>query len=113
MLKTLAALTLTLGLSGCVTNGRDFRSDVAWIKEKTTKQGDVKLLLGEPYAVGHSAGRPTWTYGYYRYRLFGKSFQKELKFYWLPDGTVERFSFDSSFPDDTGKSTASQGATGT
>jgi len=106
VLKSVAALTLTLSLAGCVTNGRDFRSEVDWIKDKQTKQTDVKLLLGEPYAVGNSAGRPTWTYGYYRYRLFGKSFQKELKLYWLPDGTVERFSFDSSFPDDTGGAAA-------
>lgn len=99
-----AALALGLTTTGCVTNGEDFRSEIQWIKEGQTKQTDARMLLGEPYAVGNSGGRPTWTYGYYRYRLFGKSNQKELKLYWNPDGTVSTFSFNSSFPEDTGKS---------
>lgn len=105
--RHLAALTLALGLGfgpvGCVTNGDDFRSETTWIKEGETKQSDVKMLLGEPYAVGNSSGKPTWTYGFYRYRLFGKSFQKELKIYWNPDGTVSHYSYTSSFPGDTSK----------
>ena len=88
--------------TGCVTNGKDFRSDTGWIKEGTTKKNDVQMLLGEPYAVGNSGGKPTWTYGFYRYKLIGKSTQKELKLYWKPDGTIETFSFNSSFPEDTG-----------
>jgi len=89
-------------LAGCVTEGRDFRSDTAWIKEKKTTQNDVQMVLKEPYAVGNSGGQPTWTYGYYRYRLIGASHQKELKFYWNPDGTVNSYSFTSNFEGDTG-----------
>lgn len=91
------------GVSGCVTNGEDFPSDLTWIKEGVTKKTDVKSLLGEPYSVGNSAGKPAWTYGYYRYKLVGKSTQKELKFYWNPDDTVSTFSFTSSFPEDIAK----------
>jgi hypothetical protein len=90
--------------AGCVTNGADFKSETAWIKPGQTKQADVKMVLGEPYSVGSSGGKATWTYGYYRYKLIGKSLQKELKLYWKPDGTVENYSFNSSFPDDTGLS---------
>jgi outer membrane protein assembly factor BamE (lipoprotein component of BamABCDE complex) len=104
--KLLGALVLTAAATGCVTNGDDFRSETNWIKEGETKQSDVRMMLGEPYSVGNSSGRPTWTYGFYRYRLFGKSHQKELKLYWKPDGTVETYSFTSSFPDDTGKGPA-------
>ncbi len=97
------ALVLSmLSVAGCVTDGRDFNSDVTWIKEgKTTKQ-DVQLMLREPYSVGNSSGRPTWTYGFYRYKLIGKSQLKELKIYWNPTGTIDSFSFSSSFPDDIG-----------
>ena len=99
----LAALGAVLG--GCVTNGRDFKSDTQWIKESKTKKADVQMVLGEPYSVGNSAGRPTWTYGYYHYQLVGKSQQKELKLYWNDDGTVNTFSFNSSFPEDTSGAT--------
>lgn len=99
-----AVLFVGLAVAGCVTNGDDFKSETNWIKENQTKQADVRMLLGEPYSVGNSVGKPTWTYGYYRYKLIGKSHQKELKIYWNPDGTVSHYSFNSSFPDDTGKS---------
>jgi hypothetical protein len=102
MLRPLSALALLVAMTGCVTNGTDFQSRTDWIQKQKTKQSDVRSLLGEPYSVGSSAGQPTWTYGYYRYKLIGKSLQKELKFYWNPDGTVNTFSFNSSFPEDTG-----------
>lgn len=99
--------------TGCVTNGKDFKSDTSWIRQNTTKKSDVQMMLGEPYSVGDNSGRPTWTYGYYRYKLVGKSMQKELKFTWNPDGTVSNYSFNSSFPDDTqGKAGAAKGPQG-
>ena len=100
MAAALATLWLT---QGCVTEGRDFRSDISWIKSNKTTKDDVQLLLRDPYSVGNSGGRPTWTYGYYKYQLIGPSHQKELKLYWNPDGTINTFSFTSNFPDDTGK----------
>src|SRR6476660_7094783 len=99
-----ASVLCTAALAGCVTEGKDFNSETAWIKEKRNSQADVKNILKEPYSVGASAGKPTWTYGYYRYKLIGPSHQKELKFYWSPDGTVDSFSFNSNFPEDTGRS---------
>lgn len=93
-----------LGAVGCATKGKDFVSDVSWIKTGVTKQEDVRLVLGSPYQVGFASGYPTWTYGYYKYRLVGESPTKELKFYWNPDGTVQNFAFTSSFNDDVRKS---------
>jgi hypothetical protein len=106
MKSTLLAglLFLSTLVAGCVTNGDYFKSETSWIRENETKQSDVRMILGNPYSIGHSQGKPTWTYGFYRYKLFGKSFQKELKFFWNPDGTVSFFSFNSSFPEDTGSS---------
>lgn len=112
ILKRAAVWTSTCSLGaalfGCVTNGDDFRSDTGWIKEGQTKQTDVKMILGDPGSVGNSGGRPTWTYGFYRYRLFGKSHQKELKLYWRNDGTIETYSFNSSFPEDVNVKPAAQ-----
>lgn len=102
----LVAMVLTMGSmnTSCATAGKEFPSQMEWIKEGVTKKKDVQLVLGEPYSVGNSGGRETWTYGFYRYKLIGKSHTKELKVYWNPDGTVGSFSFTSSFPDDTAMS---------
>ena len=88
-------------LVGCVTQGRQFPSEMSWIEKSRTTQNDVRRLMGDPMAVGNSSGTATWTFGYYRYKVFGKSAFKELKFYWNPDKTVKSYTFNSSFPTDT------------
>jgi outer membrane protein assembly factor BamE (lipoprotein component of BamABCDE complex) len=98
-----ASLALVFVTAGCVTNGQDFPTNVEWIKIGETKREDVRMLLGDPYSVGNSSGKQTWTYGYYRSKLMGKSLSKELKFYWNEDGTVANYSLNSSFPGDIGK----------
>lgn len=103
MAKGLLAIVVFSSTASCVTNGEDFPSDTSWIKEGVTKKSDVKQILGEPYAVGNVGGRPAWTYGYYYYKIVGKSTQKELKFYWKENDTVDSYSFNSSFPDDISK----------
>jgi outer membrane protein assembly factor BamE (lipoprotein component of BamABCDE complex) len=102
--KTFAVLVAGLALttSACVTSGKYFASDTGWIKANKTRQDDVRGLLGAPFMVGNSGGSPTWTYGFYRYKLLGDSFTKELKFYWNADRTVQSYAFNSSFPDDVG-----------
>ncbi|MBP9707782.1 MAG: outer membrane protein assembly factor BamE [Oligoflexales bacterium] len=95
------ALLAFVSVSGCVTNGQYFPSDLSWIKSDETTQQNVRSILGAPHSVGSSGGTPTWTYGYYVYKLFGTSRTKELKFYWHPDARVKTYSFNSSFPDDT------------
>ncbi len=96
--------TLTVLLSGlqtaCVTRGREFSSDLSWVKKNQTTQTDVNRVLGAPVSVGNTGGVLTWTYGFYEYRLFGESETKELKFYWNNEQRVQDFSFNSSFPED-------------
>ncbi len=87
-------------MSSCVTKGKDFSSNINWINKDQTSMQDIKQILGTPFSVGSSSGTPTWTYGYYKYRVIGKSQTKELKFYFAPDGAVRNFSFSSSFPAD-------------
>ena len=97
-----ACLLGFLGFSAvhCATMGKEFPSQTDWIKKGQTRQQDVVSVLGEPYSVGSSGGTPTWTYGFYKYGIFGKTGHKELKIYWEPNQVVERYSFDSSFPAD-------------
>ena len=98
--KLVVILGAVLMLTSCATIGRNFSSDYSWIKEGKTKRHELEKVLGEPDSKGYSSGRRTWTYGYYKYRMFGRNFtQKELKIYWDGD-TVQSFSFNSSFPED-------------
>lgn len=103
-MKWLSLLTVLVSLSlmqqACVTRGEVFSSDYSWIEEGKTSQKDMLSRLGEPFHVGYSAKRPTWTYGYYSFRLVGESSTKELTVYWDDDGLVDSFSFKSSFPED-------------
>lgn len=100
-MKFFYAVSLLLMLSSCVTNGHEFPSRFDWIQKGKTRQQDAKLVLGDPQFVGSSDGSPSWTYGYYKYKLFGPSYTKELKLYWNPDKTLNSWSFSSSFPEDT------------
>ena len=58
-----------------------------------------RRILGEPFRVGVDAGQATWTYGYYRYRLFGPTHTKDLVLYFNKNGTVSSFTFNTSFPE--------------
>lgn len=91
---------ITLIFSACFTTGSNFPSDLAWIKKEQTSQKDVRMVLGDPFAVGNSGGTTTWTYVYYEFKMIGKRSHKELKFYWKDDRTVKHFSFNSSFRED-------------
>jgi hypothetical protein len=107
-MKNLLRMSLTFAFLmsfqvACVTRGDQFNSDYSWIEKGKTSQLDVMKRLGQPFSVGHSSGRPTWTYGFYSYRLIGDSNTKELTFYWDDERKVDSFSFKSSFPDDRQK----------
>jgi hypothetical protein len=99
--------TLLITTASCATRGKEFSSDLSWIKKEITKKEDVKLVLGDPFEVGYSSGQPTWTYGLYQYRLFGDTHTKELKLYWSRNGVIERYSFSSSFPQDVNRAESS------
>jgi len=88
-------------LSGCVTAGKSFRSDdLSWIVVNKTSQGEIQRALGEPFRVGVDSGSLTWTYGYYRYRLFGETRTKDLVIEFNRDGTVSSYTFNTSFPEE-------------
>ena len=91
---------LLLLVSSCFSLGHYFPSKLSWIKKSQTTKNDVKLVLGEPHAVGSSGGTVTWTYSFYEYNVLNQTYHKELRFYWNEDTTVKHYSFNSSFPQD-------------
>lgn len=58
---------------GCATVGRDFAvSEVKKIQTGKTTLGEIRSMFGSPWRVGIENGKKIWTYGKYKYRLFGK-----------------------------------------
>ncbi len=86
--------------TSCVTRGQNFSSDTKWLDDTKPSQTQVQSIMGNPYKVGSSDGIATWTYGFYKHRLFGESQIKELKIYWDNEKKVKSYSFSSSFPSD-------------
>ncbi len=94
------ALVLVLS-AGCATVGKNFdATKLSWIKEGATTKADVLDRMGPPWRIGADAGDPTWTYGYYQYRVFGDSNSKDLVIHFRPDGTVKSYTMNTSFRDE-------------
>ena len=102
-MRNLLLVTCMMLSTACVTRGSDFPSDTSWIRVGNTHKSDVRNLLGEPFSVGRSQNGESWTYGYYKHKLFKVSQVKELKFYWRAGGAVDSYSFNSSFAEDKAK----------
>jgi hypothetical protein len=76
--------------------------DVARIEIGETTHGDVRELFGEPWRTGLENGQRTWTYGDYRYSLFGPAQTRDLVIRFNPEGRVASYSFSSTLPEDRG-----------
>ena len=104
MRSTAFLLTACMGLSilnGCLTVGRDFRSDdLSWLVPRTTTSEEIHEQLGEPFRTGVDSGEPTWTYAYYKYRIFGDTRTKDLVIYFDGNGKVTSYTFNTSFPEE-------------
>jgi len=89
-------------LSGCFSIGRDFASAPAatWIKPGETTKAQIQAKLGDPFRVGMDAGDPTWSYGYYQYRLFGMSDNKDLVFRFDAAGKVKSYTLNTTYPEE-------------
>jgi hypothetical protein len=97
----LPALLTCLAAAGCLSVGRNFNSaDLSWITPGVTTRQHIQERLGEPFRVGVDSNKPTWTYGYYTYRLIGETATKDLVVYFTMDGTVASYTFSTSFPDE-------------
>lgn len=88
-------------VSGCATVGRNFDStSLGWIETGKTAKSEIMTKLGQPFRVGMDSGDQTWTYGYYRYKLFGTSITKDLIIRFNADGKVRSYTRNTSFPEE-------------
>ena len=90
-------LCLGLLLGSCVTIGREFPvSRVQEIRIGETTQSDVEALFGAPWRVGIEDGQRTWTYGKYRYKLFGDASTQDLVVRFDENEVVVSYSFNTT-----------------
>ena len=66
---------------------------------KTTRL-QVQGLFGDPWRTGLEDGETTWTYGHYRYSLFGEGMTRDLVVRFDDRGVVSSYSFNSTVPGD-------------
>lgn len=92
----LLIFTLLL-LTGCATVGKDFPVDrVSGIQIGKTTQLDVLKKFGHPWRVGIEDGQNTWTYGKYRYKLFGDASTQDLLIRFDNQNMVSSFIFNTT-----------------
>ncbi|MDD1620522.1 MAG: hypothetical protein LUQ11_03495 [Methylococcaceae bacterium] len=83
-------------LTGCFSVGQEFAaSRVPEIKIGQTSKKDISDMFGTPWRTGMEDGRPTWTYGIYKYSLFGSE-TEDLLIRFDPQGVVRSYTFGST-----------------
>lgn len=95
----LLAITGTVALSatGCVSVGQEFAASRAMeIKIGQTTQREIREIFGEPWRVGIEDGRKTWTYGKYKYSLFGSDETEDLVVRFDDRGVVRSYTFNTT-----------------
>ncbi len=97
-----AAAALAVALcTGCMTVGHSFPTrEVRQIEIGKTTRDEVKSLFGEPWRTGLEDGESTFTYGHYRYSIFGEGTTRDLVVRFDSRGVVSSYSFNSSVPGD-------------
>jgi outer membrane protein assembly factor BamE (lipoprotein component of BamABCDE complex) len=84
-------------LTGCFTVGQEFSgSQVPKIKIGQTTKQEVTDIFGSPWRTGMEDGRTTWTYGIYKYSLFGADDTQDLLIRFDPNGVVRSYTFSST-----------------
>ncbi len=82
---------------GCATVGRKFDSTrVHDIRNDQTTQSEIRSMFGSPWRVGMEDGMNTWTYGRYKYRLFGQASTTDLVVRFDRNGLVKSYTFNTT-----------------
>jgi len=90
-------------LTGCMTVGRRFPVDpIHRLQIGKTKKEDISLMFGQPWRTGIEDGKKTWTYGHYRYSLFGETKTADLVLRFNDNDVLISYTFNSSDPNDVG-----------
>ncbi|MEJ2720498.1 MAG: outer membrane protein assembly factor BamE [bacterium] len=95
--SVLGVLCVVWLCSSCATVGHDFASNqVEQIQIGKTTQAEIQEMFGSPWRVGIEDGLRTWTYGRYKYKLFGQSMSKDLVVRFDKDNVVVSYSFNTT-----------------
>jgi len=82
---------------GCATVGQDFPvSQVSNIQIGKTTQDDIRVMFGSPWRVGIEDGLKTWTYGKYKYTVFGKKDAQDLLIRFDEHNVVFSYTFSTT-----------------
>jgi len=94
-----AVIASALALAACLTVGREFPTDdIGRIQIGQTTRDEVHSMFGEPWRTGLEDGRRTWTYGHYRYKLFGTTETRDLVVRFDAKGVVVSYTFNAAPP---------------
>jgi outer membrane protein assembly factor BamE (lipoprotein component of BamABCDE complex) len=86
-------------LSACFTVGKSFADyAVPDIRVGKTTENEIRTLFGSPWRTGMDDGDQTWTYGHYRYSLFGEEKTEDLVIRFDKDGVVSSYIFNTTDP---------------
>lgn len=108
-MKAISILCILFFLTSCATVGQQFNfNGPKDIIIGQTNQQDLLNLYGKPFRVGYSNGEIQWTYGYYKYKVFGESETKDLLITFDKNGIVSSYVFNSSLEEDKMKVMAKQ-----
>jgi hypothetical protein len=69
---------------------------VSDIRIGETTQEEIRAMFGSPWRTGIEDGMQTWTYGKYRYRLFGRARTKDLVIRFDARKIVVSYSFNTT-----------------
>lgn len=96
-----ALFSLVIATSGCLHVGQEFPvRGVPGIEMGATTQDEVRDRFGDPWRTGRENGQRTWTYGAYRYSLFGPAQTRDLVVRFDDQGRVASYAFSSTWAED-------------
>jgi hypothetical protein len=88
---------LMLCFASCANVGRTFPvSRVPEIQIGKTTQDEIREMFGSPWRIGIEDGRRTWTYGKYRYRVFGEPSTEDLVIRFDEHNVVVSYTFNTT-----------------
>ena len=94
---SLMFVILLLFIASCATVGHEFPVDaVNKIQLGETSKAEINKIFGPPWRIGLDDGDRTWTYGYYKYRMFGETTTRDLVIRFDSNGKVSSYTFNTS-----------------
>ena len=97
-----AGLLAAAIVAGCATIGHEFpATSVHQVTLGQTTQDELLRMFGQPWRTGIEDGKTTWTYGYYKYSLFGRTRSRDLVLRFDDNKVVKSYTFNTTEPQDT------------